>query len=65
MNFTLFLIICLVVFIIFSMRRIRVETKIETGILEKSVLSKSECEEFIEIAKKYDLETKNDEVDEK
>jgi hypothetical protein len=65
MNFILFLIICLVVFIIFSMRRIRVETKIETGILEKSVLSKSECEEFIEIAKKYKLETKNDEVDEK
>jgi len=47
------------------MRRIRVETKIETGILEKSVLSKSECEEFIEIAKKYDLETKNDDVDDK
>ena len=65
MNFTLFLIICLVVFIIFSMRRIRVETKIETGFLEKSVLSKSECEELIQIAKKYDLETKNDEVDEK
>ena len=65
MNFILFLIICLVVFIIFSMRRIRVETKIETGILEKSVLSKSECEEFIEIAKKYDLETKNDDVDDK
>lgn len=65
MNFILFLIICLVVFIIFSMRRIRVETKIETGILEKSVLSKSECEELIQIAKKYDLETKNDEVDEK
>jgi len=65
MNFILFLIICLVGFIIFSMRRIRVETKIETGILEKSVLSKSECEEFIEIAKKYKLETKNDEVDEK
>ena len=56
MNFTLFLIICLVVFIIFSMRRIRVETKIETGILEKSVLSKSECEELIQIAQKYDLE---------
>lgn len=65
MNFILFLIICLVVFIIFSMRRIRVETKIETGFLEKSVLSKSECEELIQIAKKYDLETKNDEVDEK
>ena len=65
MNFTLFLIICLVVFIIFSMRRIRVETKIETGFLEKSVLSKSECEELIQIAQKYDLETKNDEVDEK
>jgi hypothetical protein len=47
------------------MRRIRVETKIETGFLEKSVLSKSECEELIQIAKKYDLETKNDEVDEK
>ena len=65
MNFTLFLIICLVVFIIFSMRRIRVETKIETGFLEKSVLSKSECEELIQIAQKYELETKNDEVDEK
>jgi hypothetical protein len=42
-----------------------VETDIDTRILEKSILSKSECEELIEIAKKYDLETKNDEVDEK
>ena len=65
MNFTLLLIICLVVFVIFYMRRKRVETKIETGFLEKSILSKSECEELIQIAKKYDLETKNDEVDEK
>ena len=63
MNFTLFLIICLVVFVIFYMRRKRVETKNETVLLKKSVLSKRECEEFIEIAKKYDLETKNDEVD--
>ena len=38
------------------MRRKRVETKNETGLLKKSVLSKRECEEFIEIAKKYDLE---------
>jgi len=42
-----------------------VETDIDTRILEKSILSKSECEELIQIAKKYDLETKNDEVDEK
>ncbi len=65
MNFTLFLIICLIVFIIFYMRRKRVENISDTGFVQKSTLSKSECKEFIKIAKKYDLETKPDGVDDK
>ena len=65
MNVILLLLICLTIFIIFYMKYKYVETDIDTRILEKSILSKSECEELIEIAKKYDLETKNDEVDEK
>jgi len=65
MNVILLLLICLTIFIIFYMKHKYVETDIDTRILEKSILSKSECEELIEIAKKYDLETKNDEVDEK
>ena len=65
MNFTLFLIICLIVFIIFYIRRKRVENISDTGFVQKSTLSKSECKEFIEIAKKYDLETKPDGVDDK
>lgn len=63
MNFTLFLVICLVVFIIFYMRRKRVEKITDAGFVQKSTLSKRECKELIEIAKKYDLETKPDEVD--
>lgn len=65
MNFTLFLIICLIVFIIFYMRRKRVENSSDTRFVQKSTLSKSECKEFIKIAKKYDLETKPDGVDDK
>lgn len=47
------------------MRRKRVENISDTGFVQKSTLSKSECKEFIEIAKKYDLETKPDGVDDK
>jgi len=47
------------------MRRKRIETVTKTLLVQESTLSKSECEELIEIAKKYDLETKNDEVDDK
>ena len=65
MNFTLFLVICLVVFVIFYMRRKRVEKITDAGFVQKSTLSKRECKELIEIAKKYDLETKPDEVDSK
>jgi len=35
-----------------------VETDIDTRILEKSILSKSECEELIEIAKSMILKQK-------
>lgn len=65
MNFILFLVICLVVFVIFYMRRKRVEKISDAGFVQKSTLSKRECKELIEIAKKYDLETKPDEVDSK
>ena len=65
MNFILFLVICLVVFVIFYMRRKRVEKISDAGFVQKSTLSKSECKELIEIAKKYDLETKPDQVDSK
>ena len=65
MNFSLFLIICLIVFIIFYTRRKRVENITDTRFVQKSTLSKSECKEFIEIAKKYNLETKPDGVDDK
>lgn len=65
MNFILFVVICLVVFIIFYMRHKRVEKISDAGFVQKSTLSKRECKELIEIAKKYDLETKPDEVDSK
>ena len=65
MNFILFLVICLIVFVIFYMRRKRVEKISDAGFVQKSTLSKRECKELIEIAKKYDLETKPDEVDSK
>jgi hypothetical protein len=45
------------------MRRKRVEKITDAGFVQKSTLSKRECKELIEIAKKYDLETKPDEVD--
>jgi len=45
------------------MRRKRVEKISDAGFVQKSTLSKRECKELIEIAKKYDLETKPDEVD--
>jgi hypothetical protein len=47
------------------MRRKRVEKITDAGFVQKSTLSKRECKELIEIAKKYDLETKPDEVDSK
>tara|TARA_R110002074_G_scaffold278019_1_gene449541 strand:+ start:270 stop:911 length:642 start_codon:yes stop_codon:yes gene_type:complete len=47
------------------MRRKRVENSSDTRFVQKSTLSKSECKEFIKIAKKYDLETKPDGVDDK
>jgi hypothetical protein len=47
------------------MRRKRVEKISDAGFVQKSTLSKRECKELIEIAKKYDLETKPDGVDSK
>ena len=51
MNFILFLVICLIVFVIFYMRRKRVEKISDAGFVQKSTLSKRECKELIEIAK--------------
>ncbi len=58
MNVILLLLICLTIFIIFYMKHKYVETDIDTRILEKSILSKSECEELIQIAKSMILKQK-------
>ena len=63
MNVFVLILICLVIFFVFHMRQRRVYIKNDKGFVEKGVLSKKECEELINIAKKYKLETKPDGVD--
>lgn len=64
MSIFIILIVCLVIFLVIRMKYKRVHIKNDRGFIQRSVLSKQECEEFITIAKKYQLETKNDGVDE-
>lgn len=63
MNVFVFVLICLVIFFVVRMKRRRVYIKNDKGFVEKGVLSKKECEELINIAKKYKFETKPDGVD--
>jgi len=63
MSIFIILIICLVIFLVIRTKSSRVHIKNDRGFIQRGVLSKQECKEFIKIAKKYQLETKNDEVD--
>lgn len=65
MNILLFLIIFILVLLVVYMKRTkRVHIRGDKGFIDKGVLSKRECEELIEMAKRQKFETKNDEVDE-